>query len=196
MESQESTRDSSFAEKLKEAIKYHFVDSTSTLAESTPVFAAFETFVAGMSNEVSLNARFLSTGLAYSGIGYLYGKGRDLWRKTFRITDKTLERMQTLNDVAYTAVFNLAISPLIYFISGARDLKEIVVGTLCASFFGALNGVPMGYSVDLFRDLTGLKKSERIPRFVRKTNSKIKKGLCGLLVAASIGLTASVYNLN
>ena len=73
-----------------------------------------------MVNEVSVIARFLSTGLAYSGIGYLYGKGRDLWRKAFRITDKTREKIQTLNDVDYTAVFNLAI-----FIQRFNRVKKI-----------------------------------------------------------------------
>ena len=68
--------------RIKKELKAHLVDSTALLAESTPVFAAFETGIAGMSDEISLNARLLATGLTYfGGMGYAYAKGRDIYRK-------------------------------------------------------------------------------------------------------------------
>jgi len=182
--------------KLKRFLKKQISDSTAILVESTPIFAAFETGVAGMSNDVSINARLLAGGLSYSGMGYAYGKGRDLWRKGFGITDKTKESIQTVNDLLYTASFNLAISPLMYFISGSRDLKEIAIGTACAVGFGALNGIPMGYAVDTFRDLAGVRSSKRLPKIIQRQSPRIKKGLAALLIASSIGLTSVVYELN
>jgi len=74
----------SVAGKLRNLLAFHFVDSTAILTESTPVLALFETKIAGMSNQVSLNARVLAAGLTYfAGTGYLYAKGRDLSRRLF-----------------------------------------------------------------------------------------------------------------
>jgi len=184
--------------KIKDGLKHHIVDSTALLAESTPVFAAFEVGLAGMSDEVSLNARLFAAGLTYfGGMGYFYGKGRDLYRKALHITDKTKERKQTIHDAIYTGLFNLIAAPIIYVGAGSRDIKEIAIGTASAVAFGAINGAPLGYSVDLFRDLTGLKECGRpsYPKLLKKQNSKIKKSLAVLAVAASVALTAGIYAL-
>lgn len=183
--------------KIIDNLKYHFIDSTAMLAESTPIFAAFETGLAGMSDEVSINARLFSTGLSYLGMGYAYAKGRDLSRKLFKIKETTKEKIQGLHDSVYLSAFNLVVAPLIYFASGTRDPKEIAIGTASAVTFGLVNGAPMGYAVDLFRDLTGLKNCERpsYPNLLKKQNSKIKKSLAALLTAGAIALTAGVYAL-
>ena len=83
-----------------------------------------------------------------------------------------------------------------YYISGSRDIKEIVIGTACAVGLGAANGIPMGYTVDAVRDLTGLKECNRpsYPQLLRNQTSKMKKGLFALLVAGSIALTAGIYS--
>ncbi len=184
--------------KLKEELKHHLVDSTALLAESTPIFAAFEVGLAGMDDQVSLNARLFAAGLTYfGGMGYLYGKGRDLYRKLLHISDKTKERKQTIHDAIYTGLFNLVVSPPIYLASGARDLKEIIIGTASSIVVGAVNGAPLGYSLDTFRDLTGLKECNRpsYPKLLKKQNSKIKKSLVILLTAGSVALTAGIYSL-
>ncbi|MBI2452305.1 hypothetical protein HYV50_04495 [Candidatus Pacearchaeota archaeon] len=187
----------SIAERIKDSLTYHLIDSTALLAESTPVFAAFETGIAGMSNEVSLNARLLAGGLLYAGIGTALAKGRDLWRKVFKISDTTKERVQMLHDTAYLAAFNLVAGPAIYYASGSRDLKEIAIGTACGIAFGSVNGTPLGYAVDTFRDLTGLKECKRpsYPDILKRQNSRTKKGLAALLTAGAIALTAGIYSL-
>jgi|SRR3989338_170065 len=185
---------SSLAEKVKDSLKYHVVDSTALLAESTPAFAAYETFIVGMSSEISMNTRLIVAGSTYAGLGYLYGKGRDISRKMFNVTDKTSERFQQLHDVLYTGAFNLAVSPAFYLTAGETDAKKIAIGTACAIGLGAINGGPMGYAVDTFRDLTGLRKSERLSKLVGRQNSKVKKGLAALLVGGAIALTAVVYS--
>lgn len=159
-------------------LKSHVIDSTAMLAESTPIFAAFETGFAGMSDETSMNARLFAVGLTYlGGMGIAYSKGRDFYRKAVHITDKTKERIQSLNDATYTALFNLVVSPAIYYISGSRDVKEIAMGTFGAMILGMVNGAPMGYAVDTFRDLAGLKKCERpsYPNILKKTEFANKK---------------------
>ena len=184
------------AKKIIDNLKYHVVDSTVMLAESNPIYSAFEVGIAGMSNETSIHARLVAAALAYAGLGRAYSKGRDMWRGIFRITDKTSEKAQTLCDTAYTAAFNLALSPPMYFACGARDLKEIAVGTACAVGFGALNGAPMGYAIDVFRDLSGLQTNERnsYPDLIRKQTPMVKKGIAAVLIAASIGGMGLIYS--
>lgn len=184
--------------KLKENLKYHIIDSTAMLAESTPIFAAFETGLAGMSDEVSINAKLFAAGLTYlGGLGYVYAKGRDLSKKLFKIKDATKEKIQGLHDAVYSGAFNLIVVPAIYFVSEARNIEEIAIGTAGAVAIGLVNGAPMGYAVDLFRDLTGLKNCERpsYPKLLKRQNSKIKKSLAVLLTAGAIALTAGIYAL-
>ena len=174
-------------------LKDHLVDSTAIIAESTPVFALSETVLVGMSDKVSLNARLFAAMLVYSGIGFVFGKGRDISRNFFKIDGTTSEKIQNLHDTLYTGAFNLVTAPAIYYISGEQDLEKILYGTALATGLGAINGSPTGYSIDIFRDLTGLKKSERISRFVNRYSSGIKKGIVALLIAGSISLTAGIY---
>ncbi len=183
--------------KIKNNLKYHLVDSTAMIAESTPIFAVFETGLAGMSDDVSINARLLSIGLAYSGMSYAYTKGRDLSRKLFKIKETAKEKIQILHDTFYLGAFSLAVAPAVYFASGIRNPKEIIIGTAGAIAIGLINGAPMGYTVDLFRDLTGLKNCERpsYPTSLKRLNSKTKKSLVVLLTAGAIALTAGVYYL-
>ncbi|MBU2052899.1 MAG: hypothetical protein KJ721_01500 [Nanoarchaeota archaeon] len=189
-------------EKLKEKLTYHVVDSTALLIESTPVYALFEKGVAKMSDDMSINARIFAGGLCFLGMGWLYSQGRDLSKKIFKITDKTKEKIQGAHDVAYNAVFNLALAPPIYAVSQVLakedlDLTKIAVGTGIAMILGAVNGAPQGYVVDTFRDLVGLKSCERktYPKIIKKRSSKFKKSLAGGLAIATIGLTGLIYSL-
>lgn len=194
----EKGKTKNIVEKVKENIKYHLVDSTAILAESAPVFAAFETQLAGLSDEISMNARMLVAGLTYfAGMGYLFGKGRDLSRKVFKVKDETKEKIKLIHDGLYTGAFNLIGAPLIYLASGAKDLTEIALGTAVSVGIGSLNGPLAGYSIDAFRDLTGLEECNRTsyPNFIKKQSSKIKKGLAALLVAGSLSLIAGNYAL-
>src|SRR3989344_5121862 len=113
MEMQDNARENkrNIVRRVKDSLTYHLVDSTALLAESTPIFAAFETGIAGMSDDISINARLIATGLAYAGVGTALAKGRDLWRKAFKVSDTTKERVQMLHDTAYLAAFNLVTAP-------------------------------------------------------------------------------------
>ena len=90
---------------------------------------------------------------------------------------------------------NSAISPIFYYISGSRDWKEIVIGTAGIAALNLSLGWPAGYTIDLFRDLTGIKKSERIPSRIRNLGSGTKKGLATLALAGSLAVTAGIYGL-
>ncbi|MDP2908271.1 MAG: hypothetical protein Q8N77_00520 [Nanoarchaeota archaeon] len=185
-----------------EKLKYHIIDSTACLAEASPVFSAFEVGVAGLSDATSINARLLAAGMFYAGFGYLFTKGRDLSRKIFGITDKTKEKIQHAHDAAYAGILTLVTSPPIYAVSQAIagediDLTKIAIGTATATLLGAANGGPVGYAVDVFRDLSGIKECNRTsyPSFLKKQSSKVKKGILAGMIAASIGLMGLVYSL-
>ena len=90
-------------------------------------------------------------------------------------------------------VFNLLISPPIYYASGAHDIKQIIGGTVTGVAFGLLCGNLAGYNIDMFRDLTGVKESTRVPKFIRNKSSRMKLGLAALITAASIALTGAIY---
>ncbi len=53
----------------------------------------------------------------------------------------------------------------------------------------------MGYSIDLFRDLTNYKPSKRIPKRIRNANPNLKKALAVGLIAGSVGLAGLIYQL-
>ncbi len=184
----------SLAGKVKDILKYHVVDSTALMAVSTPVFAAFETYCAGMTDDNSLHARLLAVGLTYAGMGRLFSKGLDVSRKLFKIKPETKEKVKQIHDATYAAAYNLAICPPFYYAAGVRDPEQIALGTAAGVGFALVVGGPMGYAVDAFRDLTGLKKSERLPALVERQNSKTKRGLAALLVGGAIALTAGVYS--
>ncbi|HLD54983.1 MAG TPA: hypothetical protein VJB35_01860 [Candidatus Nanoarchaeia archaeon] len=49
--------------KIIENLNYHLVDSTALLTLTNPIFSVIETIGSDMSNETSINARILATGL-------------------------------------------------------------------------------------------------------------------------------------
>lgn len=188
--------------KLVDNLKQHVVDSTALLVESNPLYCALEVGIAGMSVATSMNARILATGIAYAGVGSLLSKGRDLSRKLFKITDQTKERIQCIHDIGYTAAFNLVTCPPMYAVSqtlAGEDIDpiKIAIGTLAGTIFGSINGPPMGYAVDTFRDLSGIRKCNRLsyPNFLKGQSSKVKKVILTGLVGASIGTMGLIYSL-
>ncbi len=181
--------------KIAQKLKKSMVDSTALLVATTPIFAGLENITLGMTDEVSMNARLLAAGTTYAGFGFLAAKGRDLYRKLFNITDKTPEGRQQVNDCLYIGLCNIIFSPPLYYFSGAHDIKQIIGGTIIGVGVGLLSGGLMGYSIDAYRDLTGIKESSRVPECVRKRSKKFKIGLAALITAASIGLTGSIYSI-
>jgi hypothetical protein len=178
---------------LSNFLKSHLVNSTAQATAFTPIFTTFEVTVGGMSDEVSMAARGLAIGITYLGFGSLFAKSRDISRKYFEISQESSEKKQAIHDSLNLAAMNLAISPIFYTVAGARDIKEIAVGTGIAVCFGLTSGPIIGYSMDLYQDLLDMKKSVRIPESIKNMGKNSKKGLAGLLTAASIGLTAGIY---
>ncbi len=182
--------------KIMPALKQHLVDSTAILVITTPILATLETMVLGMDNEVSSHARLLGVAVSYVGTGSLFSLSRDYFRKLAKVNSETKERVQQAYDLAYTAAFNLAISPPFYYAAGVRDLKQIIAGTAMSIGVGIVIGGSLGYTIDAYRDFTGIHKSKRIPNPLRNLNSKLKICIAGALTVLSLSTTAGIYKLN
>lgn len=184
--------------KKLENLKYHIVDSTAYLTASYPVYTAIDTMVAGIADDISINTRILGGVLTYGGLGWAIGKGRDLSKKMFKITDKTKERYQQIHDSLYLATINIPLGAGMYTLAGETDIKKIAIGTGLGVAFGLFMGPWIGYAVDSARDLIGLDECKRkfYPKSIQKLGPKIKKGLAVALTAASIGIMSLMYALS
>jgi len=180
---------------LKKNGKQHVIDTTAMLTESNPAYCFFEVGISGMSDEHSIKSRFIVAGMAYGGLGFAYARGRDLWKRVFKITDQTSEKKQFVHDSLYNGLFSATVSVPIYLLSGVRDPKELAIATGCSIAFGAVNGVPQGITTDIYRDLTGIEKCERkiYPEYVRRQSLRTKKALAVGLATASISVMALMY---
>ncbi len=179
-------------------LKNHLIRTTAMASECNPIFALFEVGVAGMSNETSIYARLIGTGLGYLGMGFIYDRGRDKLKEVFKITKDSSEKAKSFFDICYGTTFSLAWTPILYAASGVRDLRELGYGVLCATVFGGINGFPIGYAIDSFNDLTSTGECNRkfYPNIVRKRHPHIKKGIAAGLAVASIGATGLIYSGN
>lgn len=183
-------------ENLYEILKEHLIDSTAIWVVANPALGIFEIGPAGMSNETSLHARILGSALLYAGLGSMYSRGRDFSKRIFKITEETRERVKTFHDAAFTALYTGLLQPPFYYVAGSRSIKEIAIGTVGAAGLTLLLGPAMGYTVDAYRDLTGIKESERLPYFIKNQTPTTKRYMAGLLTAASVGALATIYSLN
>lgn len=87
-----------------------------------------------------MNARLYAAGLTYSGMGWVISRGRDFSRNLFKITDATSEKIQGIHDSIYMVLIAAPIS----------------LGLYATAAFNLISGPLIGYSIDAYRDLTGL----------------------------------------
>ncbi|MBI4894987.1 MAG: hypothetical protein HY831_00705 [Candidatus Aenigmarchaeota archaeon] len=187
--------------KIKEGLTKHVIDTTGIMTEVNPVCAAVE-IVSGMSVQSSMEARIFSTYLNYLGLGYVFARGRDLSRYVFGVSPDSPEKSQTVHDALYTTAATLVLSPAIYAATQTMygheiDMYQIGKTTIpmaCIAFF---NGVPIGYAVDTFRDLTGIEECKRpsYPPALKRQVPKMKKVIVAGLIATSLGAMSFVYSL-
>ncbi len=182
-------------EKLVNNGRQYLSDCTAVAAVYTPAYALLEVGLAGMSHQESLDARLVGLSSIYLGLGSLISLGRNYSRKIFDITEDSLGKIRKIHDTLYLAATALVSSPLFYYGIGIRDLKQIVVGTVAGAALSAAVGAPMGYAIDWFGDLLGVKEAQHMPSRMKRCSSRVKKTIAAGLVAASVGLTGLVYHL-
>lgn len=181
-------------DKIINATKNYFVDTTGSVLASIPIYATIETFVAGMNVEVSLESRIKIVTIRYCGLGMVYAKGRDLSRKIFKIEKESSETKKIIHDSVFTSAFNFPIATLFYLSSGAST-GQALIASACNGLFGMISGPIMGYNIDVFRDLMGTRNSERTPSFIKNIGKSKKKLIAAGLILTSLLATAGVYTL-
>lgn len=125
-----------------------------------------------------------------------------------RINDfkKWLEKNKGIrkSDRAYETTYQFITTPFVYTISNiikgavfnTKILIEIGLATGIQTIAGhKVLGVPRGYFIDLFRDLSGIQESARIPEKIKNLKPRYKKGLIALLTASSLAITCGIYSL-
>ena len=182
-------------EKLKYELKRHIADSTAMVSIATPVNAALETMVVGMTDEVSIKSRLWAAGITYAGLGSLT-KIRDASKKLCGITKQSREYVKGLHDILFAGVFIVGIKPFIYLASGENDWRKIGLATLFSTLTTGAMAYPLGYAVDTYREVAGVEDSGRLPKFIEKQDIKVKRALVTSFTAGCIGLAGLVYSFN
>ena len=176
-------------------IKSYVIENTGLLLASTPI-GALNDMVFGVSISKSLESKLKVIGGAYLGLGFIYVKGRDFSRKMFKMNKEGVsEKKKFAHDAIYNVCWSVPFSLAIYLSSGVdfETAKNVTISANIISFF---SGPITGYTIDMFRDFAGFKKSDRkIPLVLKNTSKKTKKVLATGMLAASILLTAGVYTV-
>jgi hypothetical protein len=178
---------------LENKIKQHFCDATATSSALNPVYAVIETTLMGFSPKVSFNAKLTGTAINYLGLASVYSRTRDRVKKYFNIEESTPGWKKSAFDSLYGFGFTMAVSSPIYMVSGLMCGEADIKKSIAASGISCLMNIPLGvvngYAIDCFRDLTGMKESNRIPRCIGKLPKAMKKGIASVLVGSSIAAT-------
>ncbi len=169
-------------------LKFHISDSLAIFTESYPIFVIFEIYIAGMSIQTSITARISGLILTLLGLGWVYGFLRGFFRRIFNLTQSNL-KIQSFFDLSYNCLFNIFISMIfgiIYFFAGADSWKQIFIGVLSSAIFGIVNGAPLGFCIDLFRNFFGLEEN-RINNLIQmERNYKFLIGVLIIFISSMI----------
>ena len=180
--------------RIKYEIQENFVDATSMVTLTMPINTAIETFGADMTNQISLNSRAYNLALAYGGLTRLV-KLRDYTKKKFNV-DKFSGVLRGAHDAAYGVTFGPLAKIGVYLAAGETDWKKIAVGTFGSMVIIGGLSIPLGWVVDVGRDLWGIKQSVRTPEYFQNKSSSFKKRIAISALATSLAATGLIYTLN
>jgi len=190
--------------------KDNLVETTGILVPSIPFFAAFETLIPKHLGAVeplvsqylafpefiptdSMDARLKTVGVMYLGLGLVFSKLRDVSRATFDVEVNTSETIKKVHDGLYAAAVGIPSAWLLYYSNGDLSNFEVwqgvVSSTIASLAFGSIKGLGIDYSRNLLQD----KKSVRVSKYISNMSKNAKLATVALTAAASLTLTAGVY---
>ena len=172
-----------------------YVASCTAIATfTTPVFAGLETKLMGLNIDHSIKARIYGAAGVFLGVGILYDKGRNFYRKYTGINERNSEKEKQFCDTKYSFLFNLVAGPFFYYFTGCEDPKKIAIGTVISVALGVTTGGITGYIMDGYKELSGVKKPERLPNIISNLNAREKVLLATLITVGSFGVTNYIYS--
>lgn len=181
-----------FKERAGRIISEHLASACGIVSVGNPLWAYFETQLMNRSPEVSFDSKVIGTIANFAGISYFYNQGRKCAMKLARIREGDKKKLAVV-DTIYAGFFSMCYSMVNFSFLGERDAQELAKISLIAA---GLNFFPMGiingYAIDVAKDLFGVEKSNRIPRFLSEQKSYVKKAI-GFSLAALSALGTYCY---
>lgn len=182
-------------ETIKTELGRHLSDSTAITCVSLLTKPIIDTQILGIPDDIAINARLCGIATVYGGLGSLT-KIRDASKKYFGLDKPERKRYASLHDGLMGASIALGIGPAIYYFNGVKDITTIACATALGIATTAAISIPYGWYVDTFRDLTGIKESDRfMPQTIRQSSPKTKKTLAAITTVGFIAIAAGVYSL-
>jgi hypothetical protein len=193
-----------FRKRLKSKLKEYLVDCLAIVCETNVVFGFYEVFLSNLSVKTSINLRIMGTLITFSGLGYLFSKGRDklkdVTKKYVEKIIKVKEKWKKIKDFAYdflySSLFNLTVTPFIFILSHhfsnkpLPEISKLLTFSLGATILTAINGPILCHTIDVFRDLAGIKSDETF-----ENNKKRKRLKLFLLTASSLTSLVAIYGI-
>lgn len=177
---------------FKYELRKHLADATSISFLSLPIKSITDQ-IAGISDINSIEARAKITALNYMGFVQMM-RLRDYSKKKLGITKSPKKLFHYLHDIGFTLGICMPIQAGIYLSSGVDDWKKmattlgISLGTLAV-----LSG-PLGQAIDIYREITRVKKSRNTPKYFKKLNSSSRKKWATGLIVTSLALGGFLYS--
>jgi hypothetical protein len=141
----------SLDKKLNASCKFqtHLKTSIAVSAVNIPALSVLETRTAGVPDMASLDARLFGAGLLFGGVGYFFGKLREISSNTTNMTKGIKKR---IHDSIFTAGVYASLTPPVYTFLGINNREQIIDVTISIGSYGLFAGILTGYMIDLFNN--------------------------------------------
>ena len=174
---------------LYKIVKDNFIDTTAKIIVTNPALGFLENIVLGFPDDLTLSSRLTGTIGKYLGAGLAYAAGRRYLHRKLKVDPK--KAVGKVFDAAYGGAFFTVFAAGVLAINGATP-EEISYGSILSGVTGIAIGTPVGYSLDVFRDLLGQGTSERTPNWINSFGRKTKLGIAASSLALSLGLVGGM----
>lgn len=182
--------------RIKGQLGEYLASSLAVVNIGNPIWAVLETQVMKMTPETAFNAKIAGSVSCFMGMAYVGNCVRNLYHKAVGIDDDTPEKKIMFHDMVVGGINSALFGIPIYYLSGEHDPLTLLSAVGVSVLFNLPMGTVNGYSIDLHKDLLGVKYSQRIPGFISRSNPAMKKayaaGLTMASVAASYGFLKMV----
>ena len=174
-------------------VRGYFRDFLAIAVATTPVYAVLEVHMFHMSVSTSAFARTLTVTALFLGLGQLICVCRDFSHRFFGLVPGSTKNIILVpHDLAFMALINGALAPIVYFLSDATA-RQLLHGIFTAMAVSFVTGPLVGFSIDTFRELMGVKPVRRLPHRLAQISQRGRFVWAAFVVALSTLVVASSY---
>ncbi|MBU0471228.1 MAG: hypothetical protein KKF89_04450 [Nanoarchaeota archaeon] len=173
-------------------IKNKRYESTAFIASFLPFYIVNETTYGNLTDWISFKSRLGNTLAQYLIIpGAL--EGREKFKQTFRLTKESSKWKHGLADLGYGILLATIIRPLIYYLSGERNLNNIFKASWPIILGTAILAPIALFVADNFKYLLGKGEPENTPIWLQQKSEQTKKNIVYGFLALSLTASAMIY---